>query len=224
MKHVKLFFLVILLVGCGEADRGKAFITSQEGGITVIDLNSMEVAEQIDVGAGYPRGIGVTDDGKHLITANKADANLSKINYDTKEVINIDVGINPEFVRVYKNQIFVSTEPSSTGKPPAKGEMKHEEDDDDDDDRTPAKVAVVDLDQNKKVREITAGPETEGIEFSEDGSKVIVTNEADNTVTIHDFDSGDILKTVDAQSLWFKTQRNKNFTKWSILYCYFRTQ
>ena len=159
MKHVKLFFLVILLVGCGEADRGKAFITSQEGGITVIDLNSMEVAEQIDVGAGYPRGIGVTDDGKHLITANKADANLSKINYDTKEVINIDVGINPEFVRVYKNQIFVSTEPSSTGKPPAKGEMKHEEDDDDDDDRTPAKVAVVDLDQNKKVREITRSEE-----------------------------------------------------------------
>ena len=54
MKYVKLFFLVIMLVGCGEADRGKAFITSQEGGITVIDLNSMEVAEQIDVGAGYP--------------------------------------------------------------------------------------------------------------------------------------------------------------------------
>ena len=39
MKYVKLFFLVILLVGCSEADRGKAFITSQEGGITVIDLN-----------------------------------------------------------------------------------------------------------------------------------------------------------------------------------------
>jgi DNA-binding beta-propeller fold protein YncE len=76
--------------------------------------------------------------------------------------------------------------------------MNHEEDDDDDDDRTPAKVAVVDLDQNKKVREITAGPETEGIEFSEDGSKILVTNEADNTITIHDFNSGDIVKTIDA--------------------------
>ena len=198
MRYVKLIFLVMFLVGCGEVDRGKAFITSQEGGITVIDLNSMEVVEQIDVGAGYPRGIGVTDDGKYLITANKADANLSKINYETKEVKNIDVGINPEFVRVYKNQVFVSTEPSSTGKPPVKGEMNHEEDDDDDDDRTPAKVAVVDLDQNKKVREITAGPETEGIEFSEDGSKILVTNEADNTITIHDFNSGDIVKTIDA--------------------------
>jgi len=197
MKYIKLIFLSLFLVGCGDADRGKAFITSQEGGITVIDLNSMEVTDQIDVGAGYPRGIGVTDDGKYLITANKADANLSKINYETKEVENIDVGINPEFVRVYNNQVFVSTEPSSKGKPPAKGEMKHD-DDDDDEDRTPAKVAVVDLNENKKIREITAGPETEGIEFSQDGSKIIVTNEADNTVTIHDFNSGEIVKTIDA--------------------------
>ena len=52
--------------------------------------------------------------------------------------------------------------------------------------------------QNKKVSEITAGPETEGIEFSDDGSNILVTNEADNTVTIHDFNSGEIIKTVDA--------------------------
>jgi|APSaa5957512535_1039671.scaffolds.fasta_scaffold02754_1 YVTN family beta-propeller protein len=199
MKYIKLILLSVFLVGCGDADRGKAFITSEKGGITVIDLNSMEVAEQIEVGASNPRGIGVTDDGKYLITANKFDANLSKINYETKEVENIDVGINPEFVRVYDNQVFVSTEPSSTGKPPAKGEMNHEEEDGDDD-RTPAKVSVVDLDQNKKVREITAGPETEGIEFSQDGSKIIVTNEADNTITIHDFHSGNIVKTFDAKS------------------------
>ena len=107
MKYIKLIFLSLFLVGCGDADRGKAFITSQEGGITVIDLNSMEVTDQIDVGAGYPRGIGVTDDGKYLITANKADANLSKINYETKEVENIDVGINPELEKVNNNKVLV---------------------------------------------------------------------------------------------------------------------
>ena len=56
----------------------------------------------------------------------------------------------------------------------------HEEEDDDDD-RTPAKIAIVDIASGKKIREITAGPETEGIEFSRDGSQIIVTNEADNT-------------------------------------------
>ena len=28
MRYVKLIFLVMFLVGCGEADRGKAFITA----------------------------------------------------------------------------------------------------------------------------------------------------------------------------------------------------
>ena len=42
---------------------------------------------------------------------------------------------------------------------------------------------MVDLKKGKKVREITGGPETEGLEFSADGKKLIVTNEADNTIT-----------------------------------------
>ena len=98
--------------------------------------------------------------------------------------------------------------PSSTGKPPAKGEMHEEEDDDDD--RTPAKIAVVDIASGKKIREITAGPETEGIEFSRDGSQIIVTNEADNTITVHDFTSGDLLKTIKAENYGLRPRGIKN--------------
>ena len=194
MNLIKVALLSIFLIGCGNSDKGKAYVTSQKGGVSVIDLNSMEIIEDIKVGAGFPRGIGITDDGKLLITANKADANLSIINLQTKEIKNIDVGINPEFVRVHEGQVFVSTEPSSKGKPPEPGEMRHE-DEDDDDDKIPAKVAVVDLAKGEKVRDITAGPETEGIEFSKDGKQIIVTNEADNSITIHDYESGDLLKT-----------------------------
>ena len=197
MKTFKIFLLSIFLFGCGNSDKGKAYVTSQKGGISVIDLNSMEIIEEINVGATFPRGIGVTEDGKYLITANKGDANLSIIDSKTKEVKNIDVGINPEFVRVNKGQVFVSTEPSSKGKPPEKGEIRHEEEDDED--KIPAKVAVVDLAKGKKVREITAGPETEGIEFSKDGKQIIVTNEADNSITVHDYESGDLLKTFSTE-------------------------
>ena len=197
MSRLSSLFLFLFLVGCGQSDRGKAYITSQEGGVSVIDLNTMELVESINTG-DYPRGIGITKNGKYLITANKAGADVSIINLKTKEIENnIEVGINPEFVRVYDDQVFVSTEPSSTGKPPAKGEMHEEEDDDD---RTPAKIAVVDIASGKKIREITAGPETEGIEFSRDGSQIIVTNEADNTITVHDFTSGDLLKTIKAEN------------------------
>jgi YVTN family beta-propeller protein len=201
MNWFRLLIITLFLVGCGEADRGKAYITSQEGGISVIDLNTMEVIGELKAG-GYPRGIGITKDGKRIITANKAEASITVTNQKSNEIeSSIEVGINPEFVRVYNDQVFVSTEPSSTGKPPTKGEMhKEEDDDDDDDDRTPAKIAVVDLVEGKKIREITAGPETEGIEFSKDGSQIIVTNEADNTITVHDFVSGDLLKTVQADA------------------------
>ena len=160
----------------------------------------MEVVNQLNAG-GYPRGIGITKDGTRIITANKADASVTVTNILSNEIkSSIEVGINPEFVRVFNGQVFVSTEPSSKGKPPAKGEMNKEEEDDDDDDRTPAKIAVVDLVEGKKIREITAGPETEGIEFSKDGSQIIVTNEADNTITVHDFVSGNLLKTVQADA------------------------
>ncbi|MDC0422785.1 beta-propeller fold lactonase family protein [Methylophilaceae bacterium] len=198
MNLIKIALLSIFLIGCGETDRGKAYITSQEGGISVIDLNTMEVINKLNAG-GYPRGIGITKDGSYIITANKSEASITVTNEKTNEIEkNIEVGINPEFVRVLNDQVFVSTEPSSTGKPPAKGEM-HKEEEEDDDDRTPAKIAVVDLVEGKKIREITAGPETEGIEFSKDGMQIIVTNEADNTITVHDFTSGDLLKTIQVE-------------------------
>ena len=56
--------------------------------------------------------------------------------------------------------------------------------------------SVVDLKKGKKVREITGGPETEGLEFSADGKKLIVTNEADNTITVHNLNTGKLLKTI----------------------------
>ena len=200
MNFLKLAFLTLFLIGCGQADRGKAYVTSQEGGISIIDLNSFEVIDRLEIG-GLPRGVGLTDDGKFLVAANKDRASITVVDLETKKVLSdIEVGINPEFVRIKDGMVFVSTEPSSQGKPPAKGEMKEEEDDDDD--KIPAKVAVVDLDTGKKVRDITAGPETEGIEFSLDGTKIIITNEADNTITVHDFDSGDLIKTVKASFSW----------------------
>jgi DNA-binding beta-propeller fold protein YncE len=158
----------------------------------------MEAESNIDIGAKSPRGVGVTADGKFLITANKDSENIALIDRATGQLIkHIPVGKNPEFVRIFKNFAFISTEPSSTGKPPAApGEAQKE---DDDEDKIPAKIAVVDLKKGKKVREITGGPETEGLEFSADGKKLIVTNEADNTITVHNLNTGKLLKTISTK-------------------------
>ena len=199
MKHLSLLIAALIFASTSLAgEKGNAYVSNQDGGVTVIDLESMEATSNIDIQAKSPRGIAVTADGKLLITANKDDDNISVIDRATGQLIkHIAVGKNPEFVRVYKGFVFVSTEPSSKGGPPPKpGEALKE---DDDDDKVPAIIAVVDLKKGKKVREIVGGPETEGVEFSKDGKKIIITNEADNTITIHNLATGKLLKTISTK-------------------------
>lgn len=200
-----LFHLIIfsslscLAVPLHAADKGVAYVSNQKDGVSVVDLNSMKIRDSIDVKAEDPRGIGVTDDGKLLITANK-DGNISVIDTASKKVVKqIEVGKNPEFVRMRGNMVFVSFEPSSKGGPPPKPGEEEEEEEEGGEPEEPARIAVIDLQQGKKLREIVGGPETEGIEFSKDGSKLIITNEADDTVTVHDIQSGKLLKTIDTK-------------------------
>lgn len=186
-------------VETSTSSAGVAYVTSQDAGISVIDLATMQVVKTFDVKAASPRGLGITDDGKKLIVATRENESVLVIDTATGEILKqIAVGKNPEFVRVAGNFAYISSEPSAKGgPPPAPGAKPAEEDDDDDDEeKIPAKIAVVDLEKGEKVREITGGPETEGIEFSADGSQLVITNEADNTVTVHNIESGELLKTI----------------------------
>jgi YVTN family beta-propeller protein len=180
-----------------DLSKGVAYVTSQDAGVSVIDLATMKIIKTFDVKAIAPRGLGVTDDGKRLIVATRENESISIIDTATGEVTQqIHVGKNPEFVRINGEFAYISSEPSAKGGPPPKPGTKPEEEEDDDDDAVPAKIAVVDLTKGEKIREITGGPETEGIEFSADNSKLVITNEADNTVTVHDISSGELLKTI----------------------------
>ncbi len=186
-----------------QSSAGFAYVTSQDAGVSVIDLTTMQVVNQFDVKAGSPRGLGVTDDGKKLIVATRENESVSVIDTATGEVLqHINVGKNPEFVRINGNFAYVSSEPSSKGGPPPKpGAQAKQQEDDDDGDLTPARIAVIDLTQGKKVREIIGGPETEGIEFSADSKQLVITNEADNTVTVHNIETGELVKTIKTHEL-----------------------
>ena len=100
---------------------GFAYVTSQDAGVSVIDLATMKVIKQFDVKAESPRGIGITDDGKKLIVATRGNDSISVIDTATGEVLQqILIGKNPEFVRVRGNFAFISSEPSSKVGPPPK--------------------------------------------------------------------------------------------------------
>ena len=199
-KHLIISAFSLLLANNAFADAGKAYVTSQDGGVSIIDLESMTVTGNIDAKGEGPRGLGVTDDGKFLIVATRENGSVSVIDTATSEVVKqIKVGQNPEFVRVKGNLAFVSYEPSAKGGPPpvpGSAEAKKAEAEEDDDDKEPARIGIIDLKQGKKIREITGGPETEGIEFSKDGKQLIITNEADNTITVHNIKNGKRVKTI----------------------------
>jgi YVTN family beta-propeller protein len=178
------------------APSGFAYVTSQDAGVSVIDLATMEVVKTFDVKGAGPRGLGITDDGKKLIVATRENGSISVIDTATGEVIQqIPVGKNPEFVRIRGNFAYVSSEPSAVGGPPPKPGQEAKEDDDEGE-KLPAKIAEVDLTKGEKIREITGGPETEGIEFSADGKNLVITNEADNTITVHNIEDGSLVKTI----------------------------
>lgn len=207
--HHNVFVSALLLTGAvlgtmtgasvAQSSKSVAYITSQNGAISVLSWDDLTIQGTLPAGKG-PRGLGVTSDGKLVVTANVDGGDLTVIDTATKQIVkSIPIGRNPEFVRVRGDFAYVSYEPSSKGGPPPKpGEKaeKAEKDDDEDEKAEPAQIAIVDLKNLTVTGSVTSGPETEGIEFSADGKYVLVTNEADNTVTVHELPSGKLFKTI----------------------------
>lgn len=191
---------------------GMAYVSNQEGEISVIDLATLATVGGISTGASSPRGIGISEDGQYLVTANRDQGNISIIERATGKLARqVEIGKNPEFVRVRGGRVFVSFEPESEGGPPPKpgspealalekkqAEVKEKEKKGGDDDER-AQIAVVDIAQGTVIRRILGGMETEGIEFSADGKNILITNEADDTITVHEIESGKLVKTIDTK-------------------------
>ena len=204
MKHARIkqtvYAAALLALGvsaaANAAEKGVAYVSNQDGGVTVIDLETMEPKGNLDIGAKGPRGIGITADGKWLVTANKDDGNISVTDtsgaYGPKFIV---IGKNPEFVRVMGDRAYVTYEPSSASGPPPKPGTEAAKQDDDED-KLPGHIAIVDLKKGKVISDIVGKPETEGVEFSKDGKKMVVTNESDNSITVHDMKSGKLLKSI----------------------------
>jgi YVTN family beta-propeller protein len=198
----KIAFLAALAVsiypatsGLAADSKAVAYVSNQNGGVTVIELDTLAPVATIDIQAQGPRGIGITGDGKYVLTANKDSGNISVIDTATQMVTkHIAIGKNPEFIRVYGNRAYVSYEPSAgEGKPEAEQGDKSEEKEK----KLPAGIAVLDLDNWRVIKTMISGPETEGIEFAPDGKLMLVTNEGDNTVTVYNLSTGKLVKTIN---------------------------
>jgi len=115
-----------------------AYVSEEEGGISVIDLNTLKVIRRVHPKNVAPRGLGVTFDGRYLITSNKNTADLAVLSTPRlKLVTRMDIGDNPEFIKFDPagDRVFATFEPGSEGGPPSA------DDDDDDANEPPAQIA-----------------------------------------------------------------------------------
>src|SRR5437879_12022079 len=61
-----------------------AYVSDEKGGITVIELRTLDILKQIDLKVVEPRWISLTSDGRYLVTADKDSSDTSVI--DTRRV------------------------------------------------------------------------------------------------------------------------------------------
>ena len=98
-----------------------AYVSEEEGGIKVINLSTLQVVRGVQPADIAPRGIGITFDGKYLITANKNTSDIAifgtpRLNVEKR----IKIGDNPEFIKFDPagDRVFATFEPGSSGGPP----------------------------------------------------------------------------------------------------------
>jgi len=163
-----------------------AYVSEEGGRISVIDLNSLQVVKSVQPKDVAPRGIGLTRDGRYVVTANKGTSDIGV--FDTRDlrlIRRIHVGGNPEFVKMHPNGKWIFVTCKSASVPMAPGQMAVSEEV-----KAASRVVILNVKDWSLGRSLAAGNETEGIEFSPDGKSLIVANEGQNTLSIFEIATG----------------------------------
>ena len=166
-----------------------AYVSNEKGSVSVVDLATLQIVKEFEIGGKNPRGIAVTKDGAYVLTANKETDDVSVIDTKTGQIAHrIIVGDGPEFLRIHGDFAYVTHEPGGR-REDGKAEVPEKADE-------RAQISEIDLKTWKVTKSIQSGLETEGLEFSGDGKYLLATNEGDETISVYDRASGKEIKSV----------------------------
>ncbi len=177
-----------------------AYVTEEDGGVSMIDLSTLQVIRRVHPSDVAPRGLAVTPDGRYVVTSNKNTKDIAIFNAARLQLVRrIHIGDNPEFVKINPagDRLFATFEPSSQGGPPGAANAKASSDEENE---PPAEIASFHVGDWAPGPVSTAGQETEGLEFSRDGKQMLVANESQDTIGVFDAATGGHLRDVDLKS------------------------
>ena len=208
-KFALWLVIVIILIALGalgyqwftRIPANVAYVTEEDGEISVIDLNKLAVIKRVQPKDVAPRGLGLTFDGQYIATANKNTADITV--FDTRGLRfnllrRVPLGDNPEFIKMFPNGrwLFASFEPGSTAGPPPEATVGQAEEEEDENEQ-PAQIAAFNVQDWSRGEVFTAGKETESLEFTPAGNELIVANEAQDNLGVYNTATGQLIKNVD---------------------------
>jgi YVTN family beta-propeller protein len=198
-----------------------AYVSEENGGVSIIDLSTLQVIRRVHPSDVAPRGLTVTHDGKYVITSNKNTSDVAVFATPRLNLVRrLHIGDNPEFIKINPagDRLFATFEPTSQGKPPgvgtpgvakgdaskagagAKDKDKDKNNDNDDDNGPPAQIASFHVGDWAAGPVSTAGQETEGMEFSRDGKLLLVANESQESIGVFDEATGAHVRDIDLKA------------------------
>lgn len=161
------------------APQGKFYITNQKGPVSIYSLADYSKLGEISVGQGG-RGMGLVDDERLLAIAVPATNDIAVIDLASRTVVRrVPVGHNPEIIRVQGMLAYATLDPQAKG--------------------SPTKLAVFDLSTGEKTKELDVGLNVLGMELSADNKHILLTHDANETLSVHELETGKLLKTIETR-------------------------
>jgi YVTN family beta-propeller protein len=196
---LSLALLTLLWTSYLQVPANVAYVTEEDGKVSVIDLRTLKVVRTVQPTDFAPRGLAITLDGKYLLTSDKNTSDVAVFSTPGLRLIRrIHIGHNPEFVKINPagDRLFATFEPGSQGQPPSASASAEAADDENE---PPAQIASFHIGDWIPGPVSTGGKETEGIEFSRDGKLMLVANEAQDNIGVFDEATGAHLRDIDVK-------------------------
>lgn len=146
-------------------------VHSGAGGISVIDLDRMEVAQTVQTGL-WPNYAAFSEDGKWLYVSNANPGTVSEIDTNQWKVVReFKVGKEPEHIVLNPNKRTLFTANKGDGT-----------------------VSVLDLMNGKVISTFSVGKNAHGIDLSDDGKWLFSASKAGNTLTRIDLSNNKLVR------------------------------
>lgn len=152
----------VALIACGAVAEAAptAWVSSErDHTISIIDIETLEVIETVDVGR-RPRGLVFSHDYEHLYICASDDDTVQVMDVATRKILhNLPSGYDPEFFALHPDNrhLYIANEDDAI-------------------------TTVVDVVERRVVAQIDVGIEPEGMAVSHDGRYAVTTSETTNMV------------------------------------------